>query len=180
MKNRKNISKFLAYILRHNPGKFGLKPDKHGYVPISQILQVIREKHPNFNRNDLTLLVEKDRKNRYQIKGNQIRARYGHSINIEPELAAVKPPKNLYHGTSPTAAQKILQSGLKSMGRQFVHLSINKSDAIAVGKRYAGDPVLLKIDSQAAYKNGIKFYKEDSTYLTKFLPSQYISVISDE
>ena len=139
--SRKNISKFMAYILRHNPGEFGLEPDECGYVNIADLISVIENRFSGFSCSDLNKVVYNDPKNRYKIKGNAIRARYGHSIPVQPELDPVQPPDILYHGTSKSAAQKILQNGLKSMNRQFVHLSFNRADARQVGSRHSSSPV---------------------------------------
>src|SRR6056297_27296 len=127
--NRKDISKFIAYILRHNPSKFYLTPDDFGYIPVRDLLPVIQRKNPEFDREALEELVRLDKKNRYKIKNNKIRARYGHSITIKPESDPSEPPEILYHGTSPRAAQKIMEKGLKSMNRQYGHLCSNLEDA---------------------------------------------------
>jgi putative RNA 2'-phosphotransferase len=176
---RKHISKFMAYILRHNPEKFGLQPDQYGYVNIDELISIINKKHKNFDRKALLNLVEKDKKNRYKIKDNKIRARYGHSINVMPEQQPVQPPEILYHGTSPQSAQKILKSGLRPMNRQFVHLSLNKKDARQVGLRHSSQPVILKILALAAHQDGINFIREKGTYLTRKIPPKYIIKLSD-
>lgn len=173
-KNKKYISKFIAYILRHNPGKFGLEPDLFGYVDIYSLISVVQKKYPKFNRESLQELVRGDKKGRYQIKENKIRARYGHSIDVKPEQAPVRPPEHLYHGTSPQAAEKILQSGLKSMNRQYVHLSINREDAKNVGRRHCKRPLILKILALKAHQAGYNFIREKNTFLVKKVPSQYI------
>ncbi len=164
----------MAYILRHHPDKFNLEPDLYGYIKIDELISTVKKKYPGFDRSLLNKVVSNDPKNRYKIKGEKIRARYGHSISVQPEFKPVRPPNNLYHGTSPTAAQNILQKGLKSMNRQFVHLSLNKKDARQVGSRHASSPIILEIDANEAYNDGIEFYHEKGTYLAKFIPSTYI------
>jgi len=168
------ISKFLSYVLRHNPAKFNLKISKNGCIDLNDILKIIKSKFPGFNRERLKELVAQDPKERFQILNNKIRATYGHSISVELPNQPIKPPEILYHGTSMQAQAKILNTGLKSMCRQFVHLSQSRQDAFSVGLRHTQKPVILKILALDAHQNGIKFYKQANTYLAEFIPREYI------
>ena len=38
---RVRLSKLMSYVLRHNPWKFGLKPDEYGFVSIEDLLKAI-------------------------------------------------------------------------------------------------------------------------------------------
>lgn len=46
----------------------------------------------------------------------------------------------------------------QKQGNMFVHLSEDIHTAILVGKRRDTAPIVLKINSKDAYKNGVKFY----------------------
>jgi putative RNA 2'-phosphotransferase len=168
------ISKFLSYILRHNPAKFNLKISKNGCVDVEEVLTIIKSKFPGFNKERLKELVAQDPKERFQILNNKIRATYGHSIPVELPDQPIKPPEVLYHGTSMQAQAKILNTGLKPMHRQFVHLSQNQKVAFSVGLRHAQQPAILKILALDAHQKGIKFYRQANTYLAKFIPKEYI------
>jgi len=37
--NRVKVSKLMAYILRHSPEEFGLKPDGEGFVPLEKLVK---------------------------------------------------------------------------------------------------------------------------------------------
>jgi putative RNA 2'-phosphotransferase len=174
IEHRVRISKFLSYILRHNPAKFNLRIDQYGYADISDILSMLKQRFPALNKEGLFELVSQDSKGRFEIIDDKIRATYGHSIAVKLPNQAIKPPEFLYHGTSKKAMDLILEQGLKPMRRQFVHLSQNREDAIRVGLRHTPEPVILN-SAQDAYSEGIEFFKQANTYLAKFIPKQYIS-----
>jgi putative RNA 2'-phosphotransferase len=171
---RIKLSKFLSYILRHDPDKYGLKLDKYGNAELDEVLGVLAQRFKDFKKADLCKLVERDPKGRFQITAGKIRATYGHSVQVQPKAKSVKPPEVLYHGTSKESVIRILTDGLEPMGRQFVHLSLNKDDAYAVGLRHDREPVILEIMAEQAYANGVKFFKEGNLYLVKSVPADYI------
>lgn len=178
MVNRTKISKTMAYLLRHNPS--GIEISDQGFVEINELLEELRDKWPDIRRQDVMEVVEKDPKGRYEVKDGKVRARYGHSIKVNLELRKAK-VDTLYHGTTEEASMKILENGLKSKGRQKVHLSSNIDEAIQVGKRRTNDPVVLEIDAEECRSNGIKIEKaSDEVYVSKEIPPKYISPLNDE
>ncbi len=126
----KKQSKFLAFLLRHGAAEIGLELDAQGWASVDDIVGIMQKKKPGFNSDDLKYIVETDSKGRFEIKHNRIRARYGHSIKIEPHGTPSKPPEILYHGTARRNLGLILSQGLKPMRRQYVHLSINIEEHI--------------------------------------------------
>ncbi|KXB04658.1 hypothetical protein AKJ49_01840 [candidate division MSBL1 archaeon SCGC-AAA382A03] len=174
MKDRTKASKQIAYLLRHNP--VGMKISKEGFVNLNELLEKLQERWTSLSKKDIRELVETDPKGRYEIKNQKIRARYGHSINVNPTLEKAQ-EGTLYHGTTSKAAQKILEEGLKSKGRQKVHLSNSVEDAIEVGKRRTDDPVILEIDVGTASKAGVNIERaSDKVYVSDNIPSQFISM----
>jgi len=171
------LSKFLSYILRHNPKEYNLTLDKNGYADLKNVINVLKERFRFFKEDDLYDLLKEDKKGRFEIKDNKIRATYGHSVEVVPVAENVSPPDELYHGSSREGAEKILKEGLHPMGRQFVHLSVNEDDAYSVGLRHDKDPLILTIEAAKAYENGVKFYKEKNIYLSEYIPKEYIKPI---
>jgi putative RNA 2'-phosphotransferase len=168
---RKAISKYMSSILRHHP------PDTmsdNGFIPLKELFVLIQEKY-SIDKEFITSIAEKDSKGRFQIKGEKIRALYGHSCPVTIEL----PPADsavLYHGTTAKAAEKIRSQGLIPKKRQKVHLSPTPDVAVEVGKRKCKNPVVLKIDAEKALKEGVIIEKaSDSVYVADFIPPQYIS-----
>ena len=174
------LSKFLALILRHQPERFALTLDESGWASLTEVLEILNGL-PNFRwatRTDVLELVAEgagDEKRRFEVDGNRIRARYGHSVAQPIVYEPCVPPRQLYHGTSSSAAGRIVQEGLKPMGRQYVHLSPDPETAVRVGARHDEQPVLLSVRAAEAYRAGVVFYQADEmVYLTKHVPPEFL------
>ncbi len=174
MRKKAKISKLMSYILRHNP--MGLRISHDGFVALEDLLRLMQETYPWLERKRLEEIVDHDEKGRYELKGNTIRARYGHSIDVSVDF----PPtdlETLYHGTSDHSAKEILKEGLKPMKRKKVHLSKTVEDAIQVGRRRTANPVILKIDARKAIKEGIRIERAtDRICVADPIPKKFISV----
>ena len=106
----------------------------------------------------------------------QIRAFYGHSTAEKIEKQPAVPPPLLYHGTYAKAVAAIRQEGLKSMKRQYVHLSTDEQTARKVALRHSPDPYILCINAQQAYQQGVSFYiGNDDIWLADFIPASFIA-----
>jgi len=172
------VSKFLSFILRHNLFNYGLSFDKYGFVDFESILKIIKKKFPKIEKEDIENIVYKDPNMRFQIKGKKIRARYGHSLDVEPLGDNTKDiPDILFHGTSPKNLKSILRKGLKPQKRKFVHLSSSIEEAKRVGRRKSNSPIVLKIDVRKAIKDGFVFIKEGKVFLVEDVPARYISIL---
>jgi putative RNA 2'-phosphotransferase len=136
----------------------GLRISHDGFVTLEDLLSLMQERYPRLDRKCLEKIVRGDEKGRYELKGNRIRARYGHSIDVAIDLPLTD-LETLYHGTSGHLAKEILKDGLKPMRRKKVHLSKTVEDAIEVGRRRTANPVILKIDAGETIKEGIRIEK---------------------
>ncbi len=185
MTNRRRLtklSKFLALILRHQPERFALELDEHGWVSLAEVMEILRGL-PNFRwatRADVLRVVEEgsgDGKRRFEVAGGRIRARYGHSFAQLITYEPCTPPAVLYHGTSPGALESIRREGLKPMERQYVHLSPNPETAIRVGSRHVDHPVVLTVRAAEAHAAGVTFYRADeAVYLARHIPLEFLEV----
>ncbi|MCD6529403.1 RNA 2'-phosphotransferase [Candidatus Bathyarchaeota archaeon] len=167
----------MSYLLRHNPE--GLRIDRYGFVDLDELYRKLKERF-SIDKSFIYRIVEKGEKKRFEIVENKIRALYGHTIPVEIELKEDKNTKVFYHGTTSEAVFKILKSGLKPMKRLWVHLSPSVEIARDVGLRRTRKPVILKVNAEAARKDGIKFYKAtDKVYLCSFVPPKYIEIVGE-
>jgi len=127
---------------------------------------------------DLETVVETNNKKRFEFNTDKtkIRARQGHSIDVDVELEEKRPPAFLYHGTSDRFLEAIEKDGLKKMNRQYVHLSEDRATAEKVGKRHGGNLIVLRIQADSyQYETGAKFYlSRNGVWLTEKVPVQYI------
>ena len=167
------ISKQLSYLLRHDSEDLSM--DKYGYVPVDDILTKV-----SITLDELNSIVEDDNKNRFNIKDNKICARQGHTLNVKIEKYVIKNPKVYYHGTSKDNLKSILKYGLKSMQRQYVHLSDDINTAKNVGLRYAKknhNLVILKVDGFRMKVDGFILYKStNDVILTEKVLPKYIEI----
>lgn len=157
-KKRDKCSKFMSLILRHKPQEFGVVLDEEGYCPIDDLLMVFQSDDywKEATKEDVLQIIGECPKQRYEMKGKMVRARYGHSAQkIDYEMS--KPPAFLFHGTYEGAVDSIFREGLKKMNRKYVHLSETTHFASLAGKR-RGSFVLLKVDCSMAYLLGVNFY----------------------
>ena len=141
------LSKFLALILRHQPERFALELDGEGWASLAEVMEILRGL-PNFRgttRADVLTVVDEgsgDGSRRFEVEGNRIRARYGHSVAQPIHYDSCTPPPVLYHGTSRDRLPSIYQEGLKPMERQYVHLSLERKTAIRIGARHDDHPIV--------------------------------------
>lgn len=173
------LSKYISYLLRHNPGDLNLSMDHNGWVSCKELIDKIHKTGKYIiNIDILKQIVKEDDKQRYAFSsnGDYIRANQGHSISVDMDYTPVKPPDYLYHGTDARFMRNIMESnGLSPMSRQYVHLSDNVNTALAVAMRHGNTPIIFHIDTKRMDKDGIKFYKsENNVWLVKHVPAQYL------
>ena len=181
--NKTKLSKTVSYILRHHPEDFDLKLAADASVKTDELLQALKRKFKDITKDDLIQLVKNDPKGRFSFLEDQkrIRANYGHSIEgVNPDYQAVKPPEILYHGTTPKVKNKIMNLGLKPMGRNYVHLSVGIKEAEKVALRRSNQPVIFKVKALKAHQDGQNFYKTaEDIYLTARLSADYLSLLKN-
>lgn len=184
MKKKDSSSRFLSLILRHKPENIKIKLDKGGWVIIGDLLNQMKIYNREMDYDSLIKIVDTNDKKRFEIKGNDenglknfIRASQGHTVKVDLELKAERPPMKLYHGTINKNVDSIMVNGLNKMRRHGVHLSGDIPTAVNVGSR-RGEAIILEINSGHMYSDGIKFYKSNNgVWLTEKVLPKYIKII---
>lgn len=175
------LSKEISYALRHKPEEYNLSLDEEGYVFINDLLNSINSKKhysKTITIDDIYEVIRISDKKRLDINNDMIRALYGHSVETVIQKEEAIPPDVLYHGTTHKAIELIMNEGLKSMNRQYVHLSTDIETAKLVGSRRDNNPIVIKIDAKKAYENGLNFYYgNDNVWLSNELPPKYLEII---
>ena len=173
-------SKFLSYVLRHEPQAIGLTLDSEGWANIEALISGAARDGRTLDRALIETVVASNDKKRFSISedGQQIRAVQGHSTkSVELQLEAKQPPETLYHGTATRFIDSINQQGLIPGSRHHVHLSAETTTASAVGQRY-GTVVILKVAARQMQEQGFKFYQaENGVWLTEQVPVRFISTL---
>jgi putative RNA 2'-phosphotransferase len=170
------FSTFVSLVLRHQPQKYGLTLDNHGWAQIDELIAVANRAGVPLTRSALQQLIEQNDKQRFAVSddGCAIRARQGHSISVDLDLVVCEPPLQLYHGTAERFVPSIRAQGLVRGSRQHVHLSPNEPTALKVGQRH-GKPVVLTVESWAMHRDGYQFYhSENGVWLVDSVPVEYL------
>ena len=160
--------KKLSYLLRHDKS---YTFDEHGWREVSDLVA-----NHSFTFEELREIVATNNKQRYEFSEDMtcIRARQGHSIQVNVELAEAMPPDKLYHGTAKAFVKSIMSQGIQKGKRLYVHLSTTIDVATKVGERH-GKPAVLAIDAKRMHEDGIKFFlSRNGVWLTEFVDAKYI------
>lgn len=174
--NQENLSKTIAFALRHRPQQFNLALNKQGWVSLESLVAGINTaKNTAITVEQILTVVANDNKQRFAVKNGMIRANQGHTVSVNLGLTPKTPPATLFHGTIAEFVPSIRKQGLKAGKRTHVHLSATVEVATQVGAR-RGNPVILTILAEQAHKAGVKFYQaENGVWLTEHLPAKFIA-----
>jgi len=169
-------SKFLSFVLRHNPESIGIVLDAQGWTPIDEFLERCVAAGKPMTAEMLRVVVSTGVKQRFAISddGKRVRASQGHSVAVDLGYDKASPPAVLYHGTVSRSLARIRSDGLLKMERHHVHLSAEPNAATTVGAR-RGAPVVLRVDAAAMVAEGHVFYMAaNGVWLTEQVPPRFI------
>ena len=176
--NYSDLSRTVSHALRHKPWVYELKLDSDGWVSVESLLKslrILKSEWSDLTINHLEKMIANSDKKRHELSGHKIRALYGHTIPSKLKKEPVEPPAVLYHGTAPETVELIRHEGLKPMGRQYVHFSIEIDTAEKVGLRKSKEPVILVVNAKQAYQAGVGFYQgNDNIWLSDRIPPEFI------
>lgn len=177
-KNHSEVSKFLSYVLRHQPDAVGITLDAEGWTDVATLIAAAARDGKQLDHELIEAVVNTSDKKRFAFSedGLRIRAVQGHSTaSVDITYADKTPPEVLYHGTATRFLESIRKEGLLPGSRQYVHLSQDEQTAIAVGQRH-GKPVVLTIQASRMHAQGFTFSQaENGVWLTKLVPASYIA-----
>ncbi|QDG50043.1 RNA 2'-phosphotransferase [Persicimonas caeni] len=179
-RNLKKYSKFLSYILRHRPDELGLEMSRSGWVSVPALLEGLAERDGSWSREVLEQVVRENDKQRFEFDdtGHLIRARQGHTVDVDLGYDPTEPPELLYHGTVPKFLDAIVAEGLEPKERHHVHLSHDIKTAMQVGNR-RGKPVILVIEAREMWDDGHEFFcTPNDVWLVESVPPEYLRVDS--
>jgi len=177
---RLRASKLLTAILRHIPDSFGISMDDEGWVKLSELVDKIKAYKPHYNwlsEEVVKAIAQLDPKGRFELRGDLIRARYGHAKRLKLRLRFQEDNEasTLYHGTKVSNLNSILREGIKPMARHMVHLTSTQEEAINVAARRGREVVVFEVDADALRRMGIRVYRASkSIYVVRRVPPSAI------
>lgn len=176
-KTLNDTSKFLSFVLRHEPQAIGLTLDSEGWADIAALMEGAARSGRAMTRDLIQQVVDTSDKKRFSLSadGLRIRAAQGHSTgSVDIAYPEMEPPEWLFHGTATRFLDSILKEGLRPGERHHVHLSEDEQTAAAVGQRY-GKPVVLRVEARRMRLQGFSFFQADNgVWLTETVPVQFI------
>ncbi|MBP6965309.1 MAG: RNA 2'-phosphotransferase [Armatimonadetes bacterium] len=175
-KEVKRVSKFMSFVLRHDPECIGLSVDANGWAEVDELISCANAGGRTLTREIVDEVVARNDKKRFVVSedGRRIRAAQGHSIEVDLQLEPREPPEILFHGTTQHYVESILASGVNPGSRRHVHLSPDEETARKVGSRH-GKPSVLRIRAGEMWKAGYVFYlSENGVWLTDEVPLEFI------
>jgi putative RNA 2'-phosphotransferase len=171
------ISKFLSFVLRHQPEAIGLALDAEGWGSVHEIIAGAARQGRQLSRVLIEQVVATSDKKRFEISadGQCIRAVQGHSTHVvQRQFEPMQPPDVLFHGTASRFVAAISREGLKPGSRHHVHLSADEQTTRAIGLRY-GFPVVLTVDAARMHAQGFVFHQvENGVWLTARVPPAFL------
>ncbi|GHC31975.1 putative RNA 2'-phosphotransferase [Kushneria pakistanensis] len=182
-KTLNEVSKFLSYVLRHEPQAIGLNLDSEGWADVESLIAGAAKDGRILDIGLIQAVVSSSDKKRFSISddGLRIRAVQGHSsASVSLQHVKKEPPEFLYHGTATRFLESIRQQGLIAGSRHHVHLSQDITTAITVGQRY-GKPVVLKIEALRMHLEGFEFFQaENGVWLTACVATRFLNHNNDD
>lgn len=178
---RTQLSKFLSGALRHFPDDVGLELDEAGWTSLPDLIDAATHRYGWAQAPEVRAVLALDPKGRFETDGDQVRATYGHSVDVDVDARQAGPiPSRLFHGTPEANLSAIRAEGLKPMGRQAVHLSPDVQTAREVGLRHAEHVAILAVDADGLQADGIEVRRRAETvYTCQRAPPEHLDVVED-
>src|SRR5262245_66417815 len=90
----KRISKSLSYVLRHRPDSIGIELESDGWVAVDRLLLAFEQSGQIIPLDLLKVVVADNDKQRFEFSadGLRIRARQGHSVEVDLGYQPMTPP----------------------------------------------------------------------------------------
>jgi putative RNA 2'-phosphotransferase len=172
------LGRLVAGCLRHFPGDLGLVMDGQGWVDLTSLSQVVASRHRWAGKELVIALVQSDSKQRYEIAGDRVRARYGHSVDVVLDHPENKLPR-LYYGASEEEADRILEIGIKPASQRYVHLSTTAEKAWHVATFRTGNPRVIQAEAAAAQQAGVRMMTvNDDIVISDMIPARFLSILA--
>jgi putative RNA 2'-phosphotransferase len=147
--------------------------DEDGSISLKELQRAIAEEEgwSYVRPSHITEAAYTSGREQFAVEAERIR----HSLSRTIHYEQASPPRILYYGTRQKVYPHILHRGLDPMGRQYVHLTTTPELAMRIGRRRDSYPLLLEIQAQRAFENGVVFYQANPLiYLADHIPPTYI------
>jgi putative RNA 2'-phosphotransferase len=174
------VGRMMAGILRHFPERFDLAMDSNGWVDLNDMVGAMRNARRNLHwlrPHHIRAIAETDEKGRYQVEGGQVRATYGHSVDVIMDDLPVSQTETLFYPVSEEELDIVLEAGLHPTDRRKLHLSGSFETAYSAGSVHMDAPIVLQVDAAAAVASGAAIRRAGkAVYVAEDIDSTFLSV----
>jgi putative RNA 2'-phosphotransferase len=174
------LSRFLALVLRHRALMFDLPMDEEGFVPVDDLLDLMAERQRSLDwvePEHIETLARNQGRQRFEVRGDRVRATYGHSFSRPIFYPAVEPPDELFVAMPPARLTEARQKGLHPQGRQYVHLSKDREEALEIGRHHDPNATVVTVRARAAHDQGVRFHRPtEAIFLVSQLAPEFLDI----
>ncbi len=171
------LGRFISGALRHFPDRLRLKMDRHGWVELDELIRAVRRKYRWASKWHVLALIRSDVKGRYELSDNRIRARYGHSVDVDLDFPECQ-QETLYYGTSEEEADRLVEIGIKPVRQTYVHLSTTLEKSTEVARLRTERPIILEVDVKRAVEKGVRIVQAtEDICLSEEIPPECIKKV---
>lgn len=161
--NSEKLSRFMAKVLRHNPGLLKIWIDDQGWTDFDFFTKKISsmEDFKDVDKEKIKSIV-KDNSDIFEIKNNKIRCKRGHSLSyVKVGFEEAIPPRFLFFACNENEKDIVLSRGAFPMGKnKFVGLFLDENTMMDTIKRRHGKS-FFKVYALDMVEDGKKFYSRD-------------------
>lgn len=177
------LSRFLALVLRHRAPQFHLDMDDEGFVNIDDLLDVIDERRESLSwvePEHIEELAGTEGRKRFEVRGDGVRATYGHSFHRPISYPRAEPPEQLFIGVPKAQITELRASGITPKDRQYVHLSENREEAEDIGHHHDENAIVVTVRAREAHAAGILFHRPtEGIFLATRVPPQHLDIAAE-
>jgi len=172
---RVRLSKFLSLILRHRPEEVGVALDGAGRVAIAELVEALRRNGwEDITAEEIREVARQDAR-RFELAGDTIRARYGHTLTLERPGNPARPPEWLYLAVPEEELPAARQEGLRPGSRQYVHLCLTPQEAARLLDRRQVAGQIVTVLARRAHGQGLSFFQAtESLFLVERVPREFV------
>lgn len=172
------MAPWISYNLRHNQM---LEMDDSGWVHISDLISLCPPPEDNSEKilKIIQNAVKNDKKGRYEIIGNKIRATNGHSVSLCNTIMTPITKNDKFewvvHATSEASWKLIQEIGcLKKMTRDYIHFAIKREHL----RNQSFVQIYLHLHVEELLRDGYNLFKTTNSVIGSFedIPLKYLCV----
>lgn len=173
--SKKNLRRMMLDATRHVPEAYDLRLDSAGFVIISEFVEgVNRTQVSSITLEDVADVLGPEGGSYFDVEYGRFRAVTGHTTESF-DYPEAQPPQHLFYLTKPRDRRRVEEVGLEAYRQRYIPVETSKDDALGTSrKRRIKKPVVITIEAQAAWEDGVLFYYYCNKWYVVDCPPDYL------